>query len=212
METTTMATCYHGSTAENFAKGSNFQMAIDEWLTILSNLAGTNPTEVGIVMLNFYAKHKELTKNPEFVQCVFAVGTGLFLNSYGSEEYSSSSKRMLQNVLSLGIELKYIHSPLFADTEKYDKYSRDIETDRGIINCLFRETNTFCNCMKPYKEEAKAMEKLGNCFNCQNDFPKMQLRFCSRYLSVQYCSKECMKNNWPTHKQFCKPHNNKSEE
>eukprot|EP00751_Fragilariopsis_kerguelensis_P051478 CAMPEP_0171052958 /NCGR_PEP_ID=MMETSP0736-20130129/54164_1 /TAXON_ID=186038 /ORGANISM="Fragilariopsis kerguelensis, Strain L26-C5" /LENGTH=146 /DNA_ID=CAMNT_0011506737 /DNA_START=32 /DNA_END=472 /DNA_ORIENTATION=- len=79
MERITMATCYHGSTAENFAKGSNFQMAIDEWLTILSNLAGTNPTEVGIVMLNFYAKHKELTKNPEFVQCVFAVGTGLFL-------------------------------------------------------------------------------------------------------------------------------------
>jgi len=212
MERITMATCYHGSTAGNFAKGSNFQMALDEWHTMCVHLAGKNPREVGIGLSNFYAKHEKLMNNPEFDQCVFAAGTDIFLNSYGSEEYSSS-KQMLQTVLNLGISSKYMH-PLSADAdrEKCEKYNRDIMTNRGIINVLDRETNNFCNCMTPYKEEAKVMKKMGSCLNCHHEFPKLFLKRCSRCLCVQYCSKECMKNNWPTHKQFCKPHNNKSEE
>eukprot|EP00751_Fragilariopsis_kerguelensis_P013535 CAMPEP_0170776494 /NCGR_PEP_ID=MMETSP0733-20121128/11205_1 /TAXON_ID=186038 /ORGANISM="Fragilariopsis kerguelensis, Strain L26-C5" /LENGTH=365 /DNA_ID=CAMNT_0011119489 /DNA_START=20 /DNA_END=1118 /DNA_ORIENTATION=+ len=220
-ETTTMATCYHGSTAANVAKGINFQMAlakgshfqkvIHEWLTILSDLAGENPPEADIVISNFHLKHKELMKNPEFNQCVFAVGTDIFLkNSYGSEEYSSS-KRMVQSVIDLGIISKYRHCPLSTNREKCDKYIRDSMTDRGIINILERETNTFCNCMKPYKEVAKGMEKLGMCDNCHQDFPKTALKLCSRCLFVQYYSKECMKKSWPTHKHVCTP-NSKSEE
>ena len=211
MEATTMAPCYHGSTAENITKGSNFQMAIDEWFTICMHLAGKNPTEILLETSTFDVKYKDLMKDPEFSQCVFAVGTDMFKNSYRSEAYSSS-KRMLQNVLTLGITSKYTKSPLFADGEKFDKYCRDIHTNRGIINVLFRETNTCCNCMTPYKEEAKAMEKLGMCDNCRQKFPKMHLKRCSRCLSIQYCSKECMKQSWPTHKQFCTPHNEQTLE
>mmetsp|Transcript_30116 Transcript_30116/g.30590 ORF Transcript_30116/g.30590 Transcript_30116/m.30590 type:complete len:88 (+) Transcript_30116:1-264(+) len=82
---------------------------------------------------------------------------------------------MLQNVLSLGIELKYIHSALSPDREKCNKYFRDINTDRGIINVLDRETNKFCNCMKLYKDEAKNMEKVGACSTCRDELPKKLL-------------------------------------
>jgi len=205
-ESTTMATCYHGSTAENTAKGSYFRMAIDEWLTIIViNLADKNPTEILTVTSNFDVKHKELMNNPEFIKQVFALATYMFQKDYGSEEYSSF-KQTLQYIIHLGIKSKYVRSPLSASREKFDKYCRDIETDRGIINVLFRETNTFCHCMKPYKEEAKAMEKVGACSGCKDEFPKMNLKRCSRCLIVQYCSKECMKKSWPTHKQFCTPH------
>jgi len=176
MERITMATCYHGSTAGNFAKGSNFQMALDEWHTMCVHLAGKNPREVGIGLSNFYAKHEKLMNNPEFDQCVFAAGTDIFLNSYGSEEYSSS-KQMLQTVLNLGIVSKYGYSPLSADSEKCGKYNRDSNTDRGIINVLDRETTNFCNCMTPYKEEAKRMEKEGACYGCSHAFPKTALMF-----------------------------------
>ena len=213
MGTATMATCYHGSTAENVAKGSNFQMALDEWLAIFMNWEVTNPSERRIMLTNFYVKQKNLMKNPEFSQCVFAVGTDMFKKNYGSDEFSSSfSKWMVQNVLTLGIRLKYGQFSLSFDREKSDKYSRDNETDRGIINILDRETNTFCNCMKPYKEEAKKMEKVGICYGCNQAIPKMQLKRCSRCLSVQYCNKECMKNDWPTHKQLCRPHNEQTSE
>ena len=208
MEATPIATCNHGSTAENITKGSNFQMAIDEWLTIVMNLAGKNPIEARKVLSAFYVKHKELTNNPEFNQGVFAVATDIFLkNSYGSEEYDSSSKEMLQDVLNLGIKSKYRF-----DREKCHKYIRDSLTNRGIINVLFRETNIFCNCMKPYKEDAKVMEKIGMCCGCADEFPKIQLRCCSRCLTVKYCSNKCMKNDWPTHKQFCTQHYEQTSE
>jgi len=207
-ETTTIATsCYHGSTADNFVEGSKYRMVINEWLSIfiLMILADTNEAEFRIVISNFHVKHKKLMNNPEFNQCVFAVATDIFLNSSGSEEYSSSKPKLL-NVLRFGIRSKY-----YGDRDKYNKYLRDIETNRGIINVLYRETNTFCKCMTPYKEETKTMEKVGHCYECCQEFPKKLLRRCSRCLVTQYCSNTCMKKSWPTHKQFCRPHN-KSEE
>ena len=211
METTMMAICYHGSTAVHFVEGSNFQMVIDEWQAMLSYLVDKNPTEHRFVLTNFYLKNKDLMIHPEFNPYVFAFGTEMFKNSYRSEEFSFSKPR-LRSMLKLGINQKYLHSALSADSEKFEKYLRDIETDRGIINVLFRETNTFCNCMKPYKEEAKAMDKVGVCLKCRQEFPKMQLKRCSRCLVVQYCSKECLKNNWPTHKYFCTLHNEQTSE
>jgi len=204
---TTIATCHHGSTADNFAEGSKYRMVINEWLSIfiLMILADTNEAEFRIVISNFHVKHKKLMNNPEFNQCVFAVATDIFLNSSGSEEYSSSKPKLL-NVLRFGIRSKY-----YGDRDKYNKYLRDIETNRGIINVLYRETNTFCKCMTPYKEETKTMEKVGHCYECCQEFPKKLLRRCSRCLVTQYCSNTCMKKSWPTHKQFCRPHN-KSEE
>ena len=133
----------------------------------------------------------------------------MFKTSYGSEE-NFLSKWKLKSVLNLGIR-SYWSSSLSIDNEKYEKYSRDSLTKRGIINILDRETKTFCHCMKPYKEEAKRMEKIGMCRNCRKGFPKLKLKSCSRCLNTQYCSNKCMKNSWPTHKQFCTPHN-KTEE
>jgi len=207
---TTIATCYHGSTAENFAEGSKYQMVINEWLSIFMNLADKNAAEFRIVISNFHVKHKKLMNNPEFNQRVFALATDIFLNSSGSEEYYFSKQKLL-NVLRFGIRSKYWHSSLSGDREKYNKYLRDIETNRGIINVLYRETNTFCKCMTPYKEETKKMEKVGMCYECCQEFPKILLRRCSRCLVTQYCSNKCMKKSWPTHKLFCRPHN-KSEE
>ena len=202
---TTKARCYHGTTVETFTNGSDFQMAIDTYLIVFKT--GKNQIEMGKLLSAFYRKYQELMKNPEFNQGVFAVATDIFLkNSYGSEVYSSS-KAELMTVLSLGILSKYNFCPLSADREKQNKYDRDCKTDRGIMNILERETKTFCNCMKPYKEDAKAMEKIGMCDNCHEEFPKMHLKRCSRCLALQYCSKECMRSNWPAHKQFCRPHN-----
>ena len=212
METITMATCYHGSTAENVATGSPFRMIIDEYLTMVMNLAGKNPTEVSIMVSDFNLKHKEMMINPQCNPCVFAVCTDIFLNSYRSEAYPFSKQKQIQDILCFGINTKYLNSPLVADKEKGGKYYRDIMTNRGIINVLDRETNSFCNCMKPYKEETKTMGKTGICVGCRQEFPKMQLKRCSRCLAVPYCSNKCMKKNWFIHKQFCKPHNEQKSE
>ena len=85
-DTTIMARCYHGSSAENFAMGSYFRMAVEEWITTLMNSADKNTAKRQIVLTNFQVKHMELLSNPEFIQCVFAIGTDMFKKKYGSEE------------------------------------------------------------------------------------------------------------------------------
>ena len=90
------------------------------------------------------------------------------------------------------------------DGDKINKYCRDIETDRGIIRCLARETiSSSCECMKAKKLEAQLMEKLGECHGCMQEFPKMNLRLCTRCKVSKFCSNECMKKHWSEHKLYC---------
>jgi len=196
--TTTMV-CYHESDEEHFVKGSEYEMIVDAWLSVL-NKGGT--TEYDNLSTNFETTYENVLKDSDFVGYIFAITTEMFRKYYKTEEYSSS-KVKLQQILFLGITSKYVYSPLSADVEKYEKYARDIHTVRGIINCLYRETQKKCDCMKPFKMEATKMEKVGKCLGCNKDFPKTELKRCIRCDCVQYCSKECQQENWPLHKKYC---------
>ena len=110
--------------------------------------------------------------------------------------------------------------------EKNCKYNRDITNERGLINCLSRETSLYCNCMTPHKIEANkklsetttttttmdgrvttvvpTVVKVGTCFGCQQEFPKQTLSFCTGCNIHKYCGKRCQIDNWPHHKVFCK--------
>jgi len=203
--------CYHGTTANNVAMNSGFRMVIDEYLIVLMDLDGKTPTEVGIVISNLYVKHEVLIKDFSFIPCLFALATNMFLISYGTDEYSACSKQKIQAVLRFGINIKYLITPLTADREKYYKYCRDVEMDRGIINVLYRETHTCCQCMTPYKEEAKRMDKVGICHACKNEYQKQHLKRCSRCQNTPYCSNECMKKDWSRHKTYCLPYKKTGE-
>merc|ERR1712224_956755 len=101
-----------------------------------------------------------------------------------------------------------------ADEQRLDKlikHSRDVQTKRGIINCLSRETSHFCDCMKEKKKEAKSMEKVQVCSGCKKYFPKIDLRYCSKCQMTPYCSIECAKLRWPIHKLVCKKKSKKEE-
>ena len=202
---TTMV-CYHGSSKQYFVvKGSDYKIVVDGWISFVKK-AGT--AEFNMLYQNFLTKHKDVLESSDFYRYIFAFTTEMFRNSYRSERYFFPFKKNLQQILRLGLYSKYGLSPLSTDIEKREKYFRDIETDRGIINCLYRETNTFCNCMKPFKIEATKMEKVGMCFGCKQEFLKTVLKLCNRCECVHYCSNKCMKTNWPFHKNYCRNNNN----
>mmetsp|Transcript_51818 Transcript_51818/g.58764 ORF Transcript_51818/g.58764 Transcript_51818/m.58764 type:complete len:187 (+) Transcript_51818:1-561(+) len=164
--------------------------------------------EVGILIGIYYSKHQHyLLKDPTFREHLFAHATDLFMmivavaESRGGDPYPMTKlQNTVGHVLRLGMEVKYGRREL----KKYQKYIRDIGTQRGIINCLARETlSSSCQCMARHKVAAKTMDKLGRCQGCNKDFPKTALKRCSRCLNIQYCSMECMKSNWLFHKPFC---------
>ena len=46
------------------------------------------------------------------------------------------------------------------------------------------------------------------CYGCEMIFDTKTLKWCSVCQSVKYCSKECQKLHWPTHKLRCQPVSN----
>ena len=199
--TTTTVACYHGSGANN-----DFQRVVDEWVSLVLQQGELQQADFSVVT-KFRRKHKNVLKEPEFITYVFALSTDMFLKYYESEKYASVTRK-IRIVLNMGLQNKYYS---VEDIEKGKKYNLDCHTDRGIFNCLYRETSSLCQCMIPNKLKAQAMDKLGMCFGCHQLLPKTALKRCSRCLHVPYCSKECLKENWSTHKKYCHPHINAEE-
>jgi hypothetical protein len=154
--------------------------------------------------------HPHLMKDPEFCKYLFATcTTNYMIDGYGRNQ---AQQIIVMGLLQLGLEVKYLWIPMSkgknvdagsVEHDNFMKYFRDVFTDeRGLINCLSRETRQFCDCIAS-KNEARTMEKLGLCHVCEQLFPKETLRYCTGCQSEQYCSRKCYVNHWPIHKKGC---------
>ncbi|KAJ7246004.1 hypothetical protein C8J57DRAFT_1725009 [Mycena rebaudengoi] len=52
--------------------------------------------------------------------------------------------------------------------------------------------------------ELKSLSKRAYCYQCQVTKHIGELKLCTRCRSAKYCSKECQKAHWKTHKTYCK--------
>ena len=148
------------------------------------------------------ARYSVITE-PEFAQHVFACCTN---------EYVANGRTVkLYGLFALGFSARYLAvpqgegkhvSPGSECHTKYLKYMRDVITDRGVINCLARETP--CDCMKHRKLQAKSMEKVTVCQACNRVLPKEQALVCSGCGVASYCNRECQLGHWPSHKNICR--------
>ena len=61
----------------------------------------------------------------------------------------------MEILIHMAILMKYLND------NRVRRYQMEIKLggDRGMINCLSRETKMFCNCMKGKKKEAQGMDK-----------------------------------------------------
>ena len=200
--------CHHGSTPENFVSCKNnnnsFHKVIDDYITDSANASLYSTTEEEHLALRekFGNKHTKSLRDPEFSKFIFAYCTHIYLGTLQApiraHDYDECVKGYITTILDIGLQTKYEY-----DVARYSRYHRDVQTDRGIIKCLARETSEFCGCMQQKQEEAKLMEKVGYCFGCKQDFPKKRVKNCSGCRQVQYCSVKCAKDNWPKHKKCC---------
>ena len=107
-------------------------------------------------------------------------------------EITKTPSYELESIIRLGLTLKYDVTPQMNDEkidfEQLHKYTRDLETERGIINRLYRETKSQCNCMKTNKKAANEMDKMVLCNACRKVFPKAETKLCDGCKAVAYCT------------------------
>ena len=219
------AVCYHGSLAKYFVAGSAFLKVVKSYVVLCKKYEEGDLDHYQDALDKFYRvrENKEIMYNVEFPNFVFALGVSLYLKLPSAEKENYRKLQMsknapwgqvkqtasyeLQNILKLGLSIKYYMSPPTKgekiDHEKFRKYRRNVNSERGIINCLYRETKKHCGCMVTDKGRANNMEKMDLCHGCRIVFPKAKTKLCDGCTEVVYCSTKCSVDAWPRHKPYC---------
>jgi len=60
-----------------------------------------------------------------------------------------------------------------------------------------------CSCLDCKYSEAKMQPKIGICDYCNQQKERSSLMMCGGCKNVQYCSKECQREDWPQHAHDC---------
>ena len=179
-----MRSCSHGSRIDHFQDGIAYRDVVHAYLAEGSTKGKTEIIN-GRSDLNF-------------AHYIFALCTLWYLKT-------NTVTPDMKKLLNMAVMIKYIEAPEQIDLEKFDRYNDAIRYngERGIINCLSRETKPFCDCMKGKKKEAKGMAKMELCCGCLNYFPRTSMTECSGCTKVMFCSIECQTNAWPAHRERC---------
>jgi hypothetical protein len=219
----TTARCYHGSSPQNFSPSHDHWKACAIYSTVINDDCNQDGVTGGSASVSkhgiadltkFQADHRKILEDQQFGRFLISWCTELYL----TQKEDTIPEVVRQLLLQMGLDIKYLdfksrrgsrshhqNMVLSDNIQQRMKYDRDINTDeRGIINCLARETRDFCDCMKSRKSEAKEMDKVGRCAGCNDLFPKETLRLCNGCQAAHFHSKDCLIKHWPTHKAFCK--------
>jgi len=187
--------CYHGCiTKKEFNSGKYFKILEDYKRRIV----------LDIDMDEFYEKYERFMVDPSFARFVIARIAEDYLKGKDDDN--------LLHRLFLLLDIRYDQAiptdegkdvePEPENMRKYNKYCRDITTERGRINCIAREIP--CDCLEEKRIAAKLMEKVAVCYCCRKEFSKKKMLRCTGCNHVQYCSKECRIVAWPQHKNICR--------
>jgi len=186
--------CYHGCTKKEFNN-------CGEYFKVLESYDKDNNTHEKRV--EFREKNKRY-----MIDSIF----GCFVIAHITDEYlkGNITTALLIERLFLLLDIRYCYLPqeegkdIGPDsdyTRNFNKYSRDVHTERGRINLMAREIP--CDCLEEQRIAAKSLAKVAMCYFCWNEFPKQAMLRCKGCELEQYCSQECSIKAWPEHKVYC---------
>ena len=219
---TTNTVCYHGNSADHCKiHGENYFQTLESYLLLRVKYAGKDDNVLHEAKTKFFRNtdNRKILLDPNFVKFVFASAVSCYfdLSSMEKERYRLLSMRkrkstdsyVLEKILDLGILVKYFVIPdankAIIDYEQLYRYNREIDSERGIIRCLFRETHSYCDCMQTKKLEAHTMDKLEQCQGCgKYNLTGQEMKTCTGCYCVVYCQGQCAKEDWPRHQSVCK--------
>jgi len=161
--------CYHGCTKKEFNNRGEHYKVVEDWIrTDLTDDDESYNKECD----EFFKTHKRVIEDPTFSCFVLAHVTDDFLK--GKDDATLRDRLCLLLLMRYELiprqEGKDVDSSESEYYKNYNKYDRDIDTERGRIKCMAREIP--CDCMEEKRIAAKFMDKVAMCFGCGKDSPK----------------------------------------
>ena len=185
--------CCHGSTSDHFLDGRTYRNVIEYYVSVSKEERD-----------EFSKRHPKYFADLNFSRYIFALCTSWYLKT----KQMPPEMRLL---LGKAIFIKYLIEPLRSkrrpgpDYDKLNRYVRAIMcNDRGIVNCLWRETKAHCVCMNDKKREVKRMEKTEFCVGCKIYFPRDGMMKCNSCNHAMFCTEGCYAKYGPAHSKECK--------
>jgi len=216
--------CYHGSSAEHFFADSKYLQMVTSYVSLWKKFGGKDQWKDTVIKFMNDKGNRNVYLVDGFTNFVFALAVELYLKSSSEEReryYNLPSRKErigtamfeLEKVLDLVLVIKYVVVPSLDKTQsqqkkiicsdKSSKYRREIDTERGLIKFLHRETSQYCYCMASKNDEAKGMGKMERCRTCRRESLKKLMKKCDECEMVVYCSKKCQIKHWPCHQIVC---------
>lgn len=75
------------------------------------------------------------------------------------------------------------------------------DSEKEVIK-FFHKRNG-CGCLKKKYDKLRNQTSMGNCYYCRQSFKRKKFMLCVQCKNRQYCSKDCQRAHWPTHRIFC---------
>ena len=92
------------------------------------------------------------------------------------------------------------------DSVVYNSQLRDLMSSGDNLREItkFYHTRSGCHCLEEtYAHLRRTDEKQGLCYQCQSRNERKKLFVCAQCRIAQYCSTDCQRLHWPSHKDFC---------
>ena len=149
-------------------------------------------------------KHPEAWKDmaciKSIISCCLCIGTKLICEGeYNGSRLYATLARYLEEVIAVE---NSIQNDIYW-TKVFQLYGADEHT---LVKYFRRRIP--CNCLNERYNEVKHLTKLGICYNPDCPLPdrkseRCKLRHCTKCCQANYCSIECQRADWKSHKKTC---------
>lgn len=199
------AVCYHGYWKEERFVTEFIKAFLDEY---------NDPTKGRDLKESLEGARKATYENAKYavvwkdedklelvISCFLFVATRHVLNGITQQ---ASVNVCIANYLEQHVACTFRHTQsVIAGPKISELLDADIHT---VVSYLRKRIP--CSCLDKKYQEVKNIKKMGECCNPRCSLPenrveRSKMLCCTRCRQVNYCSRECQKAAWPTHKANC---------
>jgi hypothetical protein len=151
-------------------------------------------------MIKFWEKHSNLADKG-----TVAVSLAMAADWVLKHDYNMARIAARNGVYLYSLGRAYRDCAPRESLRKWAQEDKKLIFDRGLICWLKKKIP--CPCLNQARREArKSLPTAGRCgaFGCGIILPKTELMKCSDCKISEYCSRDCQKTHWESHKDFCR--------